>query len=63
MNSFTLFVVEDSLLLVITICVVLFTVIFAIAGVNMIKLLREIRKMARNVRMFQKFISSLISKI
>ena len=62
MNTFALLVIADALFLIVTVCVVLLTVVFAMAGISLIKLVRSARRVSRNVRMFQLLIKNIISK-
>lgn len=53
----------DVFFFVATICLVLLTAIFAMAGVYLIKILKDVREMGKKAKMFQVFIRNLISRL
>lgn len=63
MDTYTLLVLADVFFFIITLCIIFLTVTFTIAGLQLIKILQNVRRISRNVRLFQIFIKNLISKI
>ncbi len=53
---------SEIFFVVATVSTIILTLIAAIAGIYFIKLLKDLRKIARNIKVAQRFIKSLLSK-